>query len=91
MEQPNRPDGMRMNKTALARPLAWSLDALSLVLTLAGLAAAWHAGEKWLDTHLLFGLVTAIAYALVGAPWSPRGSLATRSAGFLVRRACSPG
>ena len=56
-----------MNKTDLARALPWTLAALSLLLTLAGLAATWRAGEAWLDTHLLFGPVTAIAYALVGA------------------------
>jgi hypothetical protein len=56
-----------MNKIDLARPLAWTLAALSLTLTLAGLAAGWRAGEEWLDTHLLFGPVTAITYGLVGA------------------------
>ena len=56
-----------MNKTDMARPLAWILAALSLALALAGLAAAWRTGEEWQATYLLFGPVTAIAYALVGA------------------------
>jgi len=56
-----------MKKIDLARPLAWFLAALSVVSTLAGLAASWRAGEDWLATHLLFGPVTAITYALVGA------------------------
>jgi len=56
-----------MNKTDVARPLAWTLAALSLTLTLVGLAASWRAGEEWQATHLLFGPVTAITYALVGA------------------------
>jgi hypothetical protein len=56
-----------MKKIDVARPLAWSLAALSLLLTLAGLAASWHAGEEWRATHLLFGPVAAITYAVVGA------------------------
>ena len=56
-----------MVKTATARPLAWSVAALSLTLTVAALAISWRAGEPWLPTHLLFGPGTAITYALVGA------------------------
>jgi signal transduction histidine kinase len=67
MERPERPVVTGMNKTALARPLAWSLAALALVLALVGLAGSWRAGEERQITHLLFGPVTAIAYALVGA------------------------
>jgi len=56
-----------MAKLSLARPLAWSIAALSLALTLSGLAVSWRAGPLWLDTTLLFGPVTVITYALVGA------------------------
>lgn len=56
-----------MHNTALARPLAWLLAALSLGLTLAALADIRLSGEEWLATHLLFGPATAVAYALVGA------------------------
>jgi signal transduction histidine kinase len=56
-----------MKKIDVARPLAWFLATLSLASTLAGLAASWRAGEDWSATHLLFGPVTAISYALVGA------------------------
>jgi signal transduction histidine kinase len=58
---------MRMNKTNTARNLAWTLAALSLLLTLAGLAVSWRAGAEWVYTHLLFAPITAVAYALVGA------------------------
>ena len=66
------PDEMRMKQTALARPLAWSIAALSLMLTMAGLglnilARAQGHGEGWLGVHILFGPGTAITYALVGA------------------------
>ncbi len=66
MERPSRPDDRPMKKIDVTRPLAWSLAALSLLLTLVGLAAGWRAGEEWQATHLLFGPVTAITYALVG-------------------------
>src|SRR5688572_3486294 len=67
MEQPDLPDEMGVNKIALARPLAWSLAALSLTLTVGGLAVRWRAGPQWLVTPLLFGPATTITYALVGA------------------------
>jgi signal transduction histidine kinase len=56
-----------MNKTVVARPLAWSIAALSLTLTVGGLALRWRAGPQWLVTPLLFGPATTITYALVGA------------------------
>jgi signal transduction histidine kinase len=56
-----------MNKTDVARPLAWSIAALSLTLAVGGLALSWRAGPQWQATPLLFGPVTTITYALVGA------------------------
>lgn len=40
--------------------------ALALILTLASLVARWRAGAPWLETHLIFGPVMALVYALVG-------------------------
>ena len=61
-----------MSKTNLARPLAWSIAALSLTLTVAGLALSLlalvqSAGQRWLAPHLLLNPVTTVTYALVGA------------------------
>ncbi|HEY3227799.1 MAG TPA: hypothetical protein VGJ87_01190, partial [Roseiflexaceae bacterium] len=61
-----------MNKHDAARPLAWSIAALSLTLAIAGLgldilARVQGHGEGWLGVHLVFGLATAVTYALVGA------------------------
>ena len=56
-----------MNKTDVARPLAWSIAALSLTLAVGGLALSWRAGSQWHATPLLFGPGTTITYALVGA------------------------
>src|SRR6266498_4944358 len=58
-----------MNKTNVARPLAWSIAALSLTLAIAGLglnilARVQGHGEGWL---ILFGPATAVTYTLVGA------------------------
>ena len=41
--------------------------AVALILTLASLVARWRAGAPWLEPHLVFGPVMALAYALVGA------------------------
>src|SRR5262245_49133651 len=58
---------MRMNKTDVARPLAWSIATLSLALVVIDFAVSWRAGPQWLATPLLFGPGTTITYALVGA------------------------
>src|SRR5262249_41147046 len=47
MEQADHHKGMRKAKISLARPLAWSLAALPLALTVAALAVNWSAGEQW--------------------------------------------
>jgi signal transduction histidine kinase len=61
-----------MNKTNVVRPLAWAIAALSLMLTVAGLAASLLAlvqsqGQRWLAPHLLLNPVTTVTYALLGA------------------------
>lgn len=61
------PDDLQIQKRDRARPLAWSIAALSLALTVAGVAISWRAGPKPQDATLLFGPATAITYALVGA------------------------
>jgi hypothetical protein len=72
MEQAEHPKGVRMAKLTLARPLAWSIAALSLALAITGLgfnilARFQGHGDEWLGVHILFGPTTAAAYALVGA------------------------
>src|SRR5262245_23757778 len=64
MERPIQPEGRRMQRIDPARLLAWLLVALALVLALAGLAASFI--DDPAPTHLLFGPIAAIAYALVG-------------------------
>ena len=67
-DQPtSRSRAMSRNKADLARPLAWSIAALSLALTVAGLAIGVRAGQPPLVWHRLFGPGTTITYALVGA------------------------
>ena len=61
-----------MNTATTARNLAWSIGALSLALTIAGLglnilARVQGHGEGWLGVHILFGPATAVTYTLVGA------------------------
>ena len=63
MERDDRP----MKKIDVARPLAWSLAALSLTLAVAGLVLSLRVGQQWLEVHELFAPVTALTYALVGA------------------------
>src|SRR5687768_12777725 len=63
---------MDTQKSDLARPLAWSIAALSLMLTVAGLALSlWAlargAGQWSLAPHLWFAPATSVTYALVGA------------------------
>jgi signal transduction histidine kinase len=75
MEQPDRPDDLHMNMTDAARPLAWSIAALSVALVVIDLAVSILArgqrhGLQWLTPDLLASLyssVTPITYALVGA------------------------
>ena len=61
-----------MNSNQLARPLAWSIAALSIALALAGLLVNLLArirmpGQGWLDVHRLFSPATTVSYAVVGA------------------------
>ena len=63
---------MRMNKTDLARPLAWSLAALSVVLVVTGLAGSLLAlgqsdSQGGLPPHLWFSPLSTVTFALVGA------------------------
>jgi signal transduction histidine kinase len=75
MEQPDRPDDLHMNMTGAARPLAWSIAALSVALVVIDLAVNILArgqrhGLRWLTPELLASLyssVTTITYTLVGA------------------------
>lgn len=61
-----------MRKRVLTQSIAWLLVALAGILTLASLVARWRAGTPWLETHLLFGPITALAYALIGGLVSMR-------------------
>ncbi len=63
---------MRMNKTDLAQPLAWSLAALSVMLAVTGLAGILLApvqsdSQGWLPPHLWFSPLSTVTFALVGA------------------------
>lgn len=63
---------MRMNKTGFAQALAWSTAALSLALTVAGLAGGLLAffesdSQGWLPPHLWSSLASIVTFALVGA------------------------
>src|SRR4051812_18037439 len=74
MEQPNRPGRMRMNKTDVARPLAWSIAALSVTLVVIDLAINILAGvqshgQGRLAPDVLssvYSSATTITYILVG-------------------------
>jgi signal transduction histidine kinase len=61
-----------MSKRALIQSIAWLMVALALILTFAGLVARWRVGAPWLETHLVFAPVMALAYALIGALVSVR-------------------
>src|SRR5262245_23250230 len=61
-----------MKKTGTARRLAWSIAALSLTLTVAGLAASLLAlvqstDQRWLPPHLWFSPLVTITFSVVGA------------------------
>jgi signal transduction histidine kinase len=61
-----------MTKTGLARPLAWSLAALAVLLMVAGLASdlvafAQGASQAWFPPHQWLSLLSVVTYALVGA------------------------
>jgi signal transduction histidine kinase len=61
-----------MNKTDLARPLAWSITALSVMLVVAGLAGSLLAlvqsdSQGGLPPHLWFSPLGTVTFALVGA------------------------
>jgi hypothetical protein len=63
---------MSLKTTELARLLAWSIAALSLILAVTGLALSlWvlarGAGQWSLAPHLWFAPATSVTYALVGA------------------------
>jgi len=61
-----------MNKTDFARRLAWSIAALSVTLTVAGVAIGLLAlvqsnSQQWLPVHLWFSPLSTVTFALVGA------------------------
>ncbi|MEK7276197.1 MAG: hypothetical protein AAB427_02505 [Chloroflexota bacterium] len=79
-----------MNKTGFARRFAWSIAALSVTLTIAGMAISLLAlvqsdsQQWWLPLHLWFSPLSTVTFALVGALVASRQP-ATPSVGFAAR------